>query len=351
MLAQLTIATLRNISDMSIEPDPNINLIVGNNGSGKTSLLESIHLLALGRSFRTNTLKYIIQFGQQQSRIIAKTDMGIPIGLQIDVNTGLTIRANNAPLKKISELANQLPLQLIPANCHQFFEQGPRYRRQLIDWGLFHVEPEFNYHWQSYRKILQQRNAAIRQRKNINEIQLWDGQLVAHAEKISDYREQQLVALLAEFEVLFPQLCPEFDSATFSLRYQHGWSKDKPLADLLVLSIETDQKLGYTRLGSHAADWSFKINDMDPSHLLSRGQQKAFYLALCMAQAELKQKATQANSLLLLDDISSELDTHHQQRVLTILSSLPTQTFITSTNPLPAKDTMRMFHVEQGHII
>ncbi|RLA01991.1 MAG: DNA replication and repair protein RecF, partial [Gammaproteobacteria bacterium] len=144
MLSQLTLLNLRNISELSLQPATGINLITGDNGSGKTSILEAIHLLALGRSFRTRSLKNVVQFDQQQFQVVAKIKAETPVGLQFNINTGLQIRLNNAPLKKLSELAMQLPLQLIPTNCHQFFEQGPRYRRQLLDWGLFHVEPSFN---------------------------------------------------------------------------------------------------------------------------------------------------------------------------------------------------------------
>ncbi len=351
MLTNLTILTLRNINSISIQTTPGINMIVGDNGAGKTSLLEAVHLLALGRSFKTRALKHIVQFEQHQSRVITTTQMGISIGVQIDVNRGLTVRANNAPLNRLSELATQLPLQLIPADCHRFFEQGPRYRRQLVDWGLFHVEPQFNHHWQCYRKILQQRNAAIRRQKHTKEIQLWDDQLVSHAEKIASYRQEQLTALLAQFETIFSFLCPDYQSVTFSLHYQHGWGKSKNLAESLRSAIKTDQKLGYTRLGSHAADWHFSMNNTNPSHIFSRGQQKLFYLALCMAQAKVKQQATNNNSLLLFDDINSELDNEHQQRVLQILSSLPAQSFITSTNTSLADSAMQTFHMKQGALV
>ena len=140
MLSSLTITHLRNITDLSLQPSEGINLISGENGAGKTSVLEAIYLLTLGKSFRSRSLKSVIQFGQDQLQIIAKTYKNMPVGLKFSTHQGLEIRLNSAPLKRKSELALQLPLQFIPANCHQFFEQGPRYRRQLLDWGLFHVE-------------------------------------------------------------------------------------------------------------------------------------------------------------------------------------------------------------------
>ncbi|NQY27254.1 MAG: DNA replication/repair protein RecF [Piscirickettsiaceae bacterium] len=350
MISQLTISNLRNITDISIQPESGINLILGDNGSGKTSILEAVHLLGLGRSFRTRSLKNAVQFKQQQFQVVAKTETNIPVGLQFNLNTGLQIRLNNAPLKKLSELATQLPMQMIPANCHQFFEQGPRYRRQLVDWGLFHVEPEFNYQWQSYKKILQQRNSAIRQRKKSDEIQLWDTHLASFGEKITAHRQQQLSQLLTSFEVIFTRICPEYSDAEFSIRYKNGWAKDRNLAESLQLSLERDQKLGYTRSGSHAADWSFRINDVDPAELFSRGQQKLFVLALCMAQAKITEQTRHERSLLLLDDISSELDIRHQQLVLNELALLPVQAFITSTDLALKEAETSVFHVKHGAI-
>ncbi|MBL1321427.1 MAG: DNA replication/repair protein RecF [Methylophaga sp.] len=351
MITQLTVSNLRNISDLSLQPISGINLILGENGSGKTSLLEAIHLLAMGRSFRTRTLKNAIQFEQQQLQITAKISGDIPVGLQYDKNKGLKIRLNRAPLKRLSELAMQLPLQFVPANCHQFFEKGPRYRRQLLDWGLFHVEPSFNFHWQAYKKIIQQRNAALRQHKPTSEIQLWDAHLVSHGDAITALRKQQLKKVLDQFSVLFARLCPEFSGAEFTLKYRNGWLKGSTLDLALSGSITRDQQLGYTRSGSHAADWSFKINDADPIEMFSRGQQKLFFLALCMVQASMAEHSNHDRSILLLDDISSELDQKHQQNVMQELTLLPVQTFVTATDfEFNNSEKMKMFHVERGQI-
>lgn len=351
MLSQLRITALRNLTDLSFEPASGINLILGANGSGKTSILEAIHMLAMGKSFRSRTMKSVLQFGQPQLQVIAKTVKNRPVGLQYSTGDGLQIRLNSAPLKRISDLASQLPLQFIPANCHQFFEQGPRYRRQLLDWGLFHVEPSFNLHWQSYRKVLKQRNSALRQHKKIQEIQLWDTHLAEHGEAITALRKKQLACLLAEFKLIFSRLCPTYKDAEYEIKYRSGWLKDEPLLAALSKGIGRDQQLTYTRSGSHAADWSFRINDTNPADVFSRGQQKLFYLALCMAQAKITEYRKHENTILLLDDISSELDSEHQSNVLRELAELPVQAFVTATNlEYNLGLNSAMFHVEQGNI-
>lgn len=352
MLSQISISKLRNITEISFQPAQGINLILGDNGAGKTSILEAIHLLALGRSFKARTLKPAIKFGEQQLQVTARTANNTPVGLQFNERLGLKIRLNSAPLKRLSDLAMQLPLQFIPANCHQFFEQGPRYRRQLLDWGLFHVEPSFNFHWQSYKKVLQQRNSALRQHKKVEEIQLWDNHLAEHGEKVTLLRRKQLDEILVQFKDIFQRLCPEYKGAKYAIKYRAGWSKDKDLKTSLQSAIDRDRNLGYTRSGSHAADWSFTINDYNPSEVFSRGQQKLFFLALCMAQAKITEHIRHEKSILLLDDISSELDLAHQQNVLNELTTLPVQAFITATDlSLKSYEKATVFHVKHGAIL
>ena len=187
--------------------------------------------------------------------------------------------------------------------------------------------------------------------------QLWDNQVIEHGEKITTFRKQQLHTLLGKFKIIFPRLCPEFAQAEFTLNFRTGWLKDLTLSDILLSSLERDKKLGYTRSGSHAADWSFKVNDIDPQEIFSRGQQKLFVLALSMAQAEITlNSAEHKRSILLIDDLSSELDQQHQYIILTELAELPVQSFISSTDltlatALQNDISTKVFHVKQGAII
>lgn len=354
MLHNLTISSFRNIEQMSLQFGEGINLFVGENGSGKTSVLEAIYLLSLGRSFRTRMLKNIIKFGEKELLVTAKTIEQTPVGLSYSSQSGLHIRLNSAPLKKLSDLASQLPTQYISANCHQFFEMGPKFRRQQLDWGLFHVEHSFNSLWQSYKKIIKQRNSALKQQRSTNEITLWDNQLISYASKIDQLRQTYLVKLVERFEIIFKHLCPTFSEATFSLRYSKGWPKDSELAQVLESNLQRDKQLTYTKNGIHAADWSIRINDANPIELLSRGQQKLFFIAICIAQAEFTAAAKEQLSMFVIDDISSELDLAHQINVLNLLRDSKMQCFISTTNTelqdVLSDTNSTLFHVEQGQI-
>lgn len=355
MITEISLSQFRNIQQSVFYPASGINLLVGENGSGKTSVLEAIHLLAMGRSFRTRNLKNVIQTEQKHSQLFARIHPGTPVGMQVSATLGIQIRLNNAPLKKLSDLASHLPLQYIPANCHQFFDLGPGFRRKVIDWGLFHVEQDFMFHWQSYKKVLSQRNAALRNTKPINEVRVWDSALVKHGQKIADYREIYLTRLLDEFVGWFEELCTDFKGAKYAIRYSTGWPKESQFAEVLQSTISRDMALGYTRSGPHAADWSIRINGQDPAEMCSRGQQKMFFLSISLAQISLLQEQTQQKSVLLIDDISSELDAEHQQLAMKSIKKLNIQSFITTTNPdlfsaLNSEEKDMMFHVKRGEI-
>lgn len=356
MLTELRLTNFRNISASAISPASGVNLIVGENGSGKTSLLEAVYLLAMGRSFRSRNLKHLIQHGYEYCQVFGRIDRAIPLGVQLGGTAGVKIRLNNAPLKKLSELVLHLPLQYIPANCHQFFEQGPKFRRKVVDWGLFHVEQDFLFHWQNYRKVLQQRNAALRSKKSHKEVSLWDRQLISYGLRLTQYREAYLKEVLQLFQYWFAQICNDYKSADFELRYMPGWPKNTELSAALQNNIDRDRMLGYSRNGPHAADWSIKIDGADPAELLSRGQQKLFYLAISFAQLSLlTKKKRQQKSILLIDDITSELDISHQQLVLAAIKDINIQTFITTTaddllSLLAVQGDDAVFHVKQGEV-
>jgi DNA replication and repair protein RecF len=357
VLEQIHLTHFRNIPEASILPSPQLNLFLGENGSGKTSLLEAIYLLTMGRSFRARFLNQVIMTDKTPLRVVAKTNEQVPIGLEYTSKDGLQIRLNNAPLKRLSDLAIALPVQFIPPNCHAYFEEGPKFRRRMVDWGLFHVEHTFNTHWQSYKKALQQRNAAIKQKQSDTQITLWDSHLINHGEKITQLREAYLERLFIYFEPLYKRLCPEIKTSTFSLRYVQGWQKETSFAVYLGESLQRDKILGYTRSGPHAADWLFRIDGHNPSERLSRGQQKMFFIALCLAQVMLLSNEKEVkDSLLLIDDLSSELDEEHQKIALELLHEMQVQTFITSTNhqletmmTLTSADTV--FHVKHGQVL
>ena len=143
----LDIHNFRNIAHTRLSPSPHLNVIVGKNGSGKTSLLESIYYLSAARSFRTPHSKHLIKIGEPQFSLFAKirkleNSIGIGIGIARDPE-GVKIKIANSIATNSSQLASLLAVQIINPDVHKMMEEGPRHRRRFMEWGVFHVKPNY----------------------------------------------------------------------------------------------------------------------------------------------------------------------------------------------------------------
>lgn len=359
-LKRLSITGVRNLQPVTLQPSPRINLIYGANGSGKSSLLEAIHLLGLARSFRSTRLSPVIQHGLQECTVFGEVlqpsgssnSIGITRSKQADYN----IRIDGETARSISQLAETLPLQLINPDSFRLLEGAPKLRRQYLDWGVFHVEQQFLGVWQRLQKSLKQRNSLLR-RGRIQRSMLvpWETELVAAGERIDQFRQAYLQRLKPVFEDILSRLIPLDD---LTLSYYRGWDKDKSLGQVLDEQFERDAQLGYTQAGAQRADLRLRSHSMNAVDLLSRGQQKLVVCALKIAQGYLlKQYGAQQDCVFLVDDLPSELDAQHRKALCALLEGLDCQVFVTSVEAEQMQDCWKndtplsMFHVEHGHIV
>ena len=346
----LGVINVRNLKATSIYPSANINILVGANGSGKTSVLESIFVLGRARSFRSSRLSSIATRGQQSFAISGQIiqDDTLSLTLRFAYQDGSTaIYADDRLLRKTSQLASYLPLIYVDSNSYRLLSDGPSQRRHYVDWGLFHVEPSFLPLWKRYSRALKQRNAAIRDGRFASP-ELWNGELAETGELIHALRNryaEELSPLLGHYtEVLL-------GGDRIQTQYYAGWDTDQPFALNLDVRKNPDRALGYTRDGPHRADLKFRCDDRMLVDVLSRGQQKLFLCALYLAQIDLFRACTGKSSIVLIDDISSELDAANRNRLLALLTELGTQIFITTTDETLVEDTpmeKKLFHVEHG---
>lgn len=160
-IERLVVSNVRNIKELTVDFYNSLNIFCGLNGSGKTSLLEAIYLLHAAKSFRSNQIQPIIQHQQEHCTVYAKCRGDLTLGLQKSSKQTL-IRKNGNALFSASELASTLPVVLIYQDLFSIIDQGPSIRRKLLDWGVFHVEPTFKFHWKSYQRALKQRNNALK---------------------------------------------------------------------------------------------------------------------------------------------------------------------------------------------
>jgi len=360
-LTTLKLQHFRNIDQACLEFSDGLNLIVGDNAAGKTAIIEALWTLASGRSFRTAKPQQLIQFEHPELVIFCQL-----IEQQQTLNLGLsrhadhvTLKCNGETLKTQAEMSAHLPLQLLTPESHRLLEEGPKARRQFMDWGCFHQFKAFLPAWRQYQRVLKQRNHALKKQLPDQQIQLWDEPLIEAAGKIyemrSDYIEQ-LTPFVKEFcQALMPEL-----KATLSCQYLAGWPKTinakavDGFTDVIQQQFAKDRLNGHTQYGSHRADIKFKFGGQEAMLTLSRGQQKLFVCALLLAQACLYQNTSHHSVIMLIDDLPAELDAHHRTTLLKLLDALDIQHILTSTAenliPILNPEKTRVWQIEKGSI-
>lgn len=358
-ILDLEIMELRNLQHVKLNYEPGINIIYGDNGSGKTSILEAMHLLSTGKSFRTNNIGKVIRKNQNET-IVVVNSLGIDgnsvrMGLR-KTRTTTEARINGKVESKQGELARRLPLLTITPESHKLVESGPNWKRKFVDWGLFHVEQNFYATWRDYRKCLQQRNAVLgnirisQNRGLVQQLDSWDAQLAGFGGLIRNYSIDYISRLQ---EIVSDILYEMLGLREVELEYRQGWpAQYEDYLTALQSHRQKDIRLGYTEYGIHRADLGIRIGGEDIKHKISRGQQKLVIYALNLAQTELLRSERCQDSTLLLDDLVAELDIKNTIKLIELIRERFTQTIITTANreliPNAVINNAGMFHVEHG---
>ncbi len=350
-LSRLEINQFRNLQSVCIEPDPGLNLITGCNAAGKTSLLESIFYMSYGRSFRNSQAKHLIGLNTDFFRIVSVLDdESTRIGIQRS-RSEQSIRVNHENIFRISELSSLLPVLALHPDSHQLISAGPDQRRQYLDWGVFHVEHQFLTAWRQYKKALSQRNAALRQCQDNKLCSLWDRELIEHATIIESLRIRYLDQIKLTASKLAQTLFPAFDIA---LTYKRGLPEELNYAEYLQSNLQKDKEKGFTQSGPHRADIKITVNGLSAQTSISRGQQKKLVCLLKIAQLSLFSESSKRKCVLLFDDLPAELDESNQHKIMSILSDLNIQCFITAIKAEQINcehwSEHKVFHVEHGGV-
>jgi DNA replication and repair protein RecF len=347
-LAELRIENLRCIESAALEFSPELNLIAGENGAGKTSILEAIFLLGRGRSFRTRSTERLIRHHQPKLTVFGRTDDSPPkrAGIEVAADGGTRARIDGENAQSLLELSGVIPVQSIDPEIHKLVDQGPERRRRWLDWLVFHVEPTFGTHWARYNRALKQRNAALR--SGTGEISAWDGELIQNGVAISDARQRALTRLIPCLNQTFER----FGGLDVSVSFTTGWLAGTSLEEALRSHAERDRARGTTTAGPHRADVMLRRNHRIARETLSRGQQKLTAVAMIVSQLRLLREELNLRAVLLLDDPAAELDDKNLQRLFDELSALRCQMIATSLTQETAlfQAPKATFHVEHGRV-
>lgn len=371
-VTRLDIRGLRRFAEVRLDPTPGLNLITGDNGAGKTSVLEALHLMAYGRSFRGRVRDGLVRAGDQALEVFVEWQeavyAGIPQGsVASDVSRALrrrraglrhsgqgwSGRLDGQDVEHLGELCAALAVVSFEPGSHALITGGSESRRRYVDWGLFHVEPGFLALWRRYARALKQRNALLKRHARDGQLDAWDHELAEAGEPLGRYRQLYLEALEPHVAGLAQDLAPALGQVT--LEYQPGWRRDQlSLSDALLVARDRDQAAGHTSVGPHRADWKLEFTGIPGRDALSRGQAKLTALSALLGQAEHQAQVRGDWPVVALDDLASELDRTHQRRVLERLIASGAQVLVSGTEVpvgLTELDTpYRRFHVEQGTI-
>lgn len=336
LLLSLEIENFRNLARLALTCAEGLNLIVGANASGKTSLLEAVYFLGRGRSFRTRQARELIRHGESAFRLVAAVSESsqsrrVIVGVERN-QQDLTIHIDGRPTDSLAELAGQTPLLLLDPNSHRLLEGGPEQRRRFMDWGLFHAEPGFWTIWKRYGAALRNRNAALKTQASNRALDAWDQELAATAAPLSELREAFCRALQG---VLSPLARETLGEVAVEVDYRSGWPREavSSVVEVLRAGREQDRRLGYTQIGAQRADFILKADGGPAMERLSRGQRKLLVIALVLAQARLYQERRGGSCILLIDDLPAELDQRHRRRVMRCLAGSGCQLFVTAIEP------------------
>lgn len=352
-LKSLEIRNFRVYEQAVLEFDPQFNLVTGSNSSGKTSLLEAIHFLATGKSFRTNSTEALLRKGTEQTLIRARIESGGPnayVGISA-TSDAKKVFFDGVETGRMADLAKLVPLLIISPDSHFSFMQGPKQRRSTLDWILFHVEPDFGQTWTRYQRALQQRNAALRDSKQAKSIDAWGDELATLGEILHSSRVSILSKITTHFRKITSNL---LENENVELRHFPGWNCDIGLLAAHRADLIKDTARGFTHSGPHRNDLRIFVDGCDSQDQASHGQNKLLVAALRLAQIACFQSITNRKCCLLIDDLPAELDAAHREKLIGILGETNSQIFVTATDNKQVAAIERRqhawFHVEHGNI-
>lgn len=372
---RLQLGEFRRFQNAGIEPAPGLNLITGRNGAGKTSVLEALHVMAYGRSFRGRVRDGLIRDGKEAIEVFVQwresrqpvsdstcADDAEGADASISRKAGIrhtgqawTGKLDGMPVTHLGELCAALAVVTFEPGSHALVNGGGEPRRRFLDWGLFHVEQDFLSLSRRYARALKQRNALLKSGAGASMLDVWDRELAEAGEPLTRRRQVYVERIQTRAVALAATLAPSLGLR--DMDFVPGWRRhEMSLADALLLARDRDRQMGHTSVGPHRADWNVGFQVIPGRDALSRGQAKLTALACLMAQAE--DYALQCGDwpVIALDDLASELDREHQQRVLAWLCAHPAQVFVTATElpqsmlEMEREGQLQVFHVEHGSV-
>lgn len=360
LVDRLRVAHFRNLTFTDLFLGHGVNCFTGNNGAGKTSLLEAFHVVARARTFRSSRIDAVVQRGSQGCSIgvqgVDARGVAHSVVFRKSLAQELQYEVDSQSTRKLSLIAGLFPVQVITPDCADLVFLGPEERRRFMDWGVFHVKQSYSSMIRDFNSALRQRNAWLQKTTGASGFDKdpWVALLDSLAKQIDAERRDYCAKLFPIVLEFLARLNLRLD---VSIEYFRGWSGvgQETLLAALEHSQQADLAERITRIGPHRADLRIKVDSRPANQTLSRGQAKLVAIAMKLAQASLLNLATSEKTTILFDELISELDSDHIDVVMDLIADLRCQVLLSAVELSEKIQTSRfrhakMFHVEHGVI-
>src|SRR5699024_5670477 len=370
-ITKLRLQNFRNHIDTEVSWAPHMNVIVGQNGSGKTNLIDAIHYLCMSRSFVSTSDRYVVNhdatFFMVKGHFEGNIRSSFDVGCSYSGGEGKKIFVNESPLDRLSDLIGMVPVVVLKPGDKKLTSEGPKQRRSFIDSFISQISPRYLQELMHYRRVRKQRNKLLQEfrgRRDVLEAYLepWDVQLAEHGSRIIAQRTKVLNKfqdyLAREYEVIsgmqhkphleYQTFCePSEDEQVVKGRYE------EQLADERDHEIERE----LTLVGPHRDEIVFYLDDFQLRKFGSEGQHRLFVLALKLAQLLYFSEELDDLPIFMLDDVFGDLDAQRTQVLLNDLIEHAVQIFVTAAHPITFKEYIdfdgkhnRKYRVKQGQV-
>ena len=349
-LQELNLYNFKNFDDKTFNFDYKINCFVGDNGVGKTNILDAIYFLAIGKSYFNNNIRQIIKFDETGFSIKGSFEISgknevIHVSYQLDKKK--VIKRNNKAYDRLADHIGLIPLVMISPYDRDLIAERGETRRRFTDKIISQADANYLSALINYQKVLTQRNRLLKyfaanhqfDRETLN---VYNEQLHQYGSLI--YQKRQ--TFIKEFAVFLKEKYAVLseDKEQVNIKYDSDLT-EKPLGNLLAENIQKDRILQHTSKGIHRDDFLFEINNKPIKKFGSQGQQKSFLIALRLAEFEFLKKKSQQIPILLFDDIFDKLDEKRVTQIIKMVNEkVFGQIFITDTHAERTKNLVENIH-------
>lgn len=367
LVKSLNLKNYRNFEEIHINFDDVLNIFIGDNGQGKTNLLESVYLCSIGRTFRLNSESDLIRFGDTKSEIslsMVRDGVDKKIDMVLEKNKSKQVRINGVKLEKTSEMIGFLSNVIFTPDDMKIIKGSPAERRKFVNIDISQIKPKYKYLLKNYNKIVMQRNNLLKNyctnQSNKDIISIWNEYMVNTGTEIICYRAMYIDTMKKYAQDIYADICGHRESLSVAYRNDvygsDGMSKSdirESFTEKLKKGIDREIKLGVSLYGPHKDDIIIKINGKEFKYFGSQGQQRSAVLALKLAEIEIIKEETGEYPVLLLDDVLSELDSKRKGYLIEYIKNI--QTIITTTDDNDMRDLLKsgkniIYHINEGKI-